>query len=137
MHELAEWGTPTLVRTALAVTVAVLLVATCIKWLRLRSPDGEQWAWLLLLVQGAMFATLTIRPPTDWLPRPDRQLAPQAVPAVTAPVPVDVVPQSSRRTPKAIPLRLDVPEHRFDRRRKPVEVFLDGPRSRGLLARLP
>lgn len=137
MHELADWGDPTLVRTALAVAVAVLLVATCLKWLRLRSPDGEQWAWLLLLVQGAMFATLTIRPPTDWLPRPDPRAVPQAAPAVTMPVPVDAVPESSRPAPKAVPLRLNVPEHQFDRHSKPVEVFLDGHRSHGLLARLP
>jgi len=137
MHELAEWGDPTLVRTALSVTVAVLLVATCIKWLRLRSPDGEQWAWLLLLVQGAMFATLTIRPPTDWLPQPDPRAVPQAVPAVIAPVPLDAAPASSRPAPRAVPLRLEVPEHTFDRRSKPVEVFFDVPRHHGLLARLP
>lgn len=137
MDELAEWGTPTLVRTALAVTVAVLLIATCIKWLRLRSPDGELWAWPLLLVQGAMFATLTIRPPTDWLPQPDRVAAPLVVPAVAAPVPVDAVPETLLPAPKAIPLRLDVPEHRFDRHRRPFEVFVDWPHRHGRLARLP
>jgi len=133
MHELAEWGPPTLVRAALAAVVAMLLVATCIKWLRLRSPDGEQWAWLLLIVQGAMFASLTVFSPTDWIPSPPAQ----PVPASNMPVPVDGAPQFSRRPPKAVPLRLDVPEHRFDRGRMPFDVRLDRPHHHGHIARLP
>jgi hypothetical protein len=139
MYELAEWESPSLVRTALAVIVAVLLVATCIKWLRLRSPDGEQWAWLLLIVQGAMFASLTIRPPTDWLPKPPPRVESQVVPAMNTPVPTDAAPRVSRPTPKAVPLRLDMPERQLDRRSKPIEVFIDLPRrhSHGQLACLP
>jgi hypothetical protein len=132
MHELADWGTPSLARTALAVVVAVLLVATCIKWLRLRSPDGEQWAWLLLVVQGAMFASLTIHSPTDWFPRP----APPPTPPATITVPVDAPLDSSPKSPKAVPLRLDVPERPFDRKHQPVEVF-HVRHPRGQLARLP
>lgn len=52
MTQFADWFARSLLRTSLSLIVAALLVATWVKWLCLRSPDGEQWAWLRVLSQG-------------------------------------------------------------------------------------
>jgi hypothetical protein len=76
MSGFADWLAPSLLRTTLSLIVAALLVATCVKWLRLRSPAGEQWAWLLILTQGVMFVWLTVPTIEDWLPAPEHVLTP-------------------------------------------------------------
>lgn len=130
MRQLVELNSDPSLRNAMAVAVAVLLLATCIKWFRLRSPDGEHWAWLLLIVQGAMFASLTMYSPDDWFPQP----ALPATPAAAAPVPVDSSSAAERSAPKAVPLRLEVPGRSFERR--PFEASLDRSRLHRQLARL-
>ncbi|MBL8851972.1 MAG: hypothetical protein JNG89_20025 [Planctomycetaceae bacterium] len=115
MSQIAEWFAPSLLRTSLTLIVAALLVATCVKWLRLRSPAGEQWAWLLVLVQGVMFVSLTIPVPSEWLPQ--LRTAPTSVDGIDLPVESPV--QQSR------PRKLDVPERRFERRSRPIEVFAE------------
>jgi len=117
MSQFPAWFAPSLLRTSLSLIVAALLLATCIKWLRLRSPAGEQWAWLLLLSQGVMFVWLTVPVPEDWLPlRPEFviPIEPSASPASSSPI---VVPQPA-------PLKLDTPETRPHSPRRPIEKLV-------------
>ena len=67
MNQISDWFVPALLRASLYLTVAALLVATCVKYLRIRSRVYEQTAWLLVLIQGVMFVGLTIPVPSTWI----------------------------------------------------------------------
>ena len=121
MNEFSEWFASSLMRNSLTLIVAALIVATCVKWMRLRSPAGEQWAWLLVLVQGVMFVWLTVPLPSGWAPDPPqlpKLLQPQPVPAE-----IDV---PEKPAPKGVPLRLEMPQRGpFDRSDRQMEVIVE------------
>ena len=130
MNQFADWFAPSLLRTSLSLIVAALLVATCIKWLRLRSPGGEQWAWLLVLSQGVMFVWLTVPVPEELLPvlrkaaAPIQELVPARLPEVQA-VPISDPPPKN-----------DVPEQAPARPRRPIEEWVE-PKAEIAIASAP
>ncbi len=60
MTQAAEWVVVGLLRASLGLSVAALLVGASVRLTRLRAPRAEQWAWLLVLLQGVVVAPLPI-----------------------------------------------------------------------------
>ena len=122
MQAFYEWFASSFMRNSLTLIVAALIVATCVKWMRLRSPAGEHWVWLLVIAQGVMFVWLTIPSPDEWLPE-SSQLAP---PPKLLPSPQEIDVHSTSPDAKGVPLRLDVPQRDpFDPSRRQFEVILE------------
>jgi WD40 repeat protein/beta-lactamase regulating signal transducer with metallopeptidase domain len=60
MIHASEWIVIGLLRASAGLSLAALAVAACAWWLRLRAPRAEQWAWLLVLVQGVILVPASI-----------------------------------------------------------------------------
>ena len=67
MSIFSEWFVFGLLRSSLGLSAAALLVALAVRGLRLRSPRGEQIAWLLVLLQGVVLAPGVLPIPRDWM----------------------------------------------------------------------
>jgi WD40 repeat protein/beta-lactamase regulating signal transducer with metallopeptidase domain len=78
----SEWIVTGLLRASAGLSIAALLVAACVRLLRLRAPRAEQWAWLFVLVQGVILLPVSI-------PIPSRFLEPEAPPGR-----VEIVPSA-------------------------------------------
>jgi WD40 repeat protein/beta-lactamase regulating signal transducer with metallopeptidase domain len=73
MISASEWIVTGFLRASAGLSIAALLVAACVRLLRLRAPRAEQWAWLFVLVQGVILLPVPI-------PIPSRFLKPEAPP---------------------------------------------------------
>jgi hypothetical protein len=110
----SEWFVVGLLRSSLGLSAAALLVALVVRGLRLRSPRGEQIAWLLVLLQGVLLAPAVLPIPRDWMPavgqvaadEPVWALPPQVEPYAPSPAvergraehPVDTEPATAEPT---------------------------------------
>lgn len=67
MNQFVDSFVEGLCRSSFVLAIAAVLVALCIRGLRVTSPRAEQWAWLLVLIQGVLFAPIFILPiPEAW-----------------------------------------------------------------------
>lgn len=62
----SDWFVAALGRASLGLAAAAIVVAVCLRLLRLRDPRAEQWAWFLVLVQGVILVPIAVPVPAGF-----------------------------------------------------------------------
>jgi WD40 repeat protein/beta-lactamase regulating signal transducer with metallopeptidase domain len=79
----SEWIVTGLLRASVGLSIAALMVAACVRLLRLRAPRAEQWAWLFVLAQGVIVLPVSIPIPSRF---GERGASPRRVETAASPI---------------------------------------------------
>src|SRR5688572_26847251 len=95
MSNTADLLTSGLLRASLVLTVSAILVALCVRGLKLTAPRAEQWAWLCVLLQGLLISPVLIPLPASWSPPAVASLPARSETPAVAATPEDVVGETT------------------------------------------